>query len=308
MAHQIYDNFYLSNEVEDQYNSHLDLQQFCTVDSSLVGTPGMVRKINVYRATSGTEKLTMGQGNSKSIEVSYSPEEYRIQMAQNKFQYYDEQQMTDPMLVPVGVRHMGTDMFNTVNADVYAEFKKATLAVPTAKIDFAAFVDAVASLNVESTDNEPEKLAAMAFAFIHPGDVAELRKNLAESLKYVEAFARNGYIGTVGGVNLYTKKDATKGTIVVATRKAVTIFNKKGTEIEQDRDGDIRQNTIWSRKYYLAALTDATKVVKIVKGTATLSADTTVQEGKTYYAKTDTGYIVGTPKTNPKTEGFYEIA
>lgn len=27
----IYDSFYLSNEVEDQFNSHLDLQQFCTV-------------------------------------------------------------------------------------------------------------------------------------------------------------------------------------------------------------------------------------------------------------------------------------
>ena len=26
MAHQIYDNFYLSNEIEDQFNSHLDLQ------------------------------------------------------------------------------------------------------------------------------------------------------------------------------------------------------------------------------------------------------------------------------------------
>ena len=38
MAHKIYENFYLSNEVEDQYNSHLDLQQFCTVDNSLVGT------------------------------------------------------------------------------------------------------------------------------------------------------------------------------------------------------------------------------------------------------------------------------
>lgn len=24
MAHKIYDNFYLSNEVEDQFNSHLD--------------------------------------------------------------------------------------------------------------------------------------------------------------------------------------------------------------------------------------------------------------------------------------------
>lgn len=52
MAHKIYDNFYLSNEVEDQFNSHLDLQQFCTVDNSLVGTAGMKRKINVYKATS----------------------------------------------------------------------------------------------------------------------------------------------------------------------------------------------------------------------------------------------------------------
>lgn len=111
MAHKIYDNFYLSNEVEDQFNSHLDLQQFCTVDNSLVGTAGMKRKINVYKATAGTEKLKMGEGNTKSIEVSFTPEEYEIQLAQNKFQYYDEQEMTDPMLVPVGTRHMGTDIF-----------------------------------------------------------------------------------------------------------------------------------------------------------------------------------------------------
>lgn len=305
--HKIYDNFYLSNEVEDQYNSHLNLQQFCTVDNSLVGTAGMIRKINVYRATNGTEKLAMGVGNSKSIEVSYTPEEYKIQMAQNKFQYYDEQEMTDPMLVPVGTRHMGTDMFNTVNGDIYGEFKKATMVVLVDKYDFAAFVDAVASLNIESTDNEPEKVAPQTFAFINGSDTAELRKNLADELKYVEAYARSGYVGTVAGVNIYTKKDATKGTVVVATRQAVTIFNKKGVEVEQERDGDIRQNTIFSRKYYLAALTDATKAVKICKGTAAVTSDTTVTASKTYYAKTDNGYVVGTPETNPKTEGFYEI-
>lgn len=307
MAHKIYENFYLSNEVEDQFNSHLNLQQFCTVDNSLVGTAGMERKINVYRATSGTEKLEMGKGNTKSIEVSYTPESYRIQMAQNKFEYYDEQEMTDPMLVPVGTRHMGTDMFNTVNGDIYAEFKKATMIVLTDKYNFASFVDAVASLNIESTDNEPEKVTPQTFAFIHGADTAELRKTLGEDLKYVEAFARSGYIGSVAGVNIYTKKDATKGTVVVATRQAVTIFNKKGVEIEQERNADIRQNKIFSRKYYLAALTDATKAVKICKGTAAASTDTVVNAEKTYYAKTDNGYIVGKPKTNPKTEGFYEI-
>ena len=257
MAHKIYDNFFLSNEVEDQYNSHLDLLQFCTVDNSLVGTPGMKRKINVYTATDGTEKLAMGAGNSKSIEVSYAEKEYEILMAQNRFDYFDEQAMTDPMLVPVGTRHMGTDMFNTVNGDIFAEFKKATLTSPSAAFDFAAFVDAQAKLNLENLEG------VSIFGFVCPADMAKVRKALKDDLKYVEAFAKNGYVGTVGGTNLFTKKDATPGEIIIATREAVTLFNKKGVEIEQERDANIRKNSIWSRKYYLAALTDATKAVKM---------------------------------------------
>ena len=259
MAHKIYDNFFLSNEVEDQYNSHLNLQSFCTVDDSLVGQAGMKRKINVYSATDGTEVLEMGEGNSKSIEVSYAEKEYEILMAQNRFDYYDEQAMTDPNLVPVGTRHMGTDMYNHVNADIFAEFQKATLAVSATAPNFDAFVDAMAKLNVE---NEPD-----TFAFVCPEDMAKIRKALKDDLKYVSEFSKNGYVGTVGcGTNLYLKKDATPGEIIVATKDAVTLFNKKGVEIEQERDANVRKNSIWSRKYYLAALTDATKVVKITLG------------------------------------------
>ena len=264
MAHTIYENFYLSNEVEDQFNSHLNLQQFCTVDNSLVGEPGMTRKINVYKATDGTEKLGMGEGNTKSIEVSYTPEEYKILMAQNKFEYFDEQEMTDPMLVPVGTRHMGTDMFNTVNKDIFAEFNKATLAVEAKTYGFGTFADAVAKLNLEQIEG------VNIFGFVNAADMAAIRKALNEDLKYVESFARNGYVGTVAGVNLYTKKDAVAGTIIIGTKEAVTLFNKKGVEIEQitgdkrsESAANIRKNTIFSRKYYLAALTDATKAVKI---------------------------------------------
>ena len=173
--------------------------------------------------------------------------------------------MTDPMLVPTGVRHMGTDMFNTVNKDVYDEYKKATLSVTTKALNFDAFADAVATLNIESTDNDPSQVGSRCFAFVNPTDMAELRKNLKDSLQYVEAYSRSGYVGTVAGVNIYTKKDADKDTIIVATKEAVTLFNKKGTEVEQERDADTRENSIWSRKYYLAALTDATKAVKITK-------------------------------------------
>lgn len=261
MPNTIYSNFYLSNEIEDQFDSHLDLQRFCQVDNSLVGTAGMIRKINVYSATDGTEKLTMGNGNTQTITVGYSPETYTILMAQNRFKYYDEEVMTDPMVVPVGARHMGTDMFNTVNADVFTEFNRATLAVTGSAYNFGVFADAVALLNIEGTDNDPAQMNV--FAFVNPADMAAIRKALKDDLKYVESFARTGYVGTVAGVNLYVKKDAVTGTCIVATNQAVTIFNKKGVEVEQERDPNTRENTIYSRKYYLAALTDATKAVKI---------------------------------------------
>lgn len=261
MAHTIYDNFVLANEIEDQYNSYLDLQRFCTVDNSLTGVPGMVKKINTYRATNGTEKLALGEGNTKDIEVSYTEEEYRILLAQNRFYYYDEQEMTDPMVVTTGLRHMATDMFNTVNADIFAELNKASLTTSPTAWDFAAFVDAMALLDVK------ENLEGMdIFGFVHPLDMAKVRKALKDDLRYVEAFARTGYVGTVGGANLYTKKDADQGSIILATREAVTLFNKRGTEVEQDRDEDTRKNLIWSRKYYLAALTDDSKVVKMTLG------------------------------------------
>lgn len=263
-THVIYDNFVLANEIEDQYNSKLDLVRFCTVDNSLVGVAGDTKKINVYRATNGTQKLDMGEGNTKNIEVSYTPEQYTIQLAQNRFPYYDEEVMVDPMVVPVGLRHMATDMFNTVQADIFAEFNKASLRVYTGAankpISFDSFVDAVALLNLENIED------VEIFAFVNPAEMANLRKTLKDDLKYVEAFVRSGYVGTVAGVNIYTKKDAETGTIVLGTKEAVTLFNKKGVEVEQERDANVRLNEIYSRKYYLAALTDATKAVKIIRG------------------------------------------
>ena len=260
MANQIYDNFFLSNEVEDQLNSKLNLQSFCTVDNSLVGTVGMKRIINTYRATDGTEKLTIGKGNTKSIEVSYTPKEYEIALAQNRFAWYDEHAMADDMLVPTGMKHAGTDMYNTINADVMAEFKKTGIEVPVSAFDFDAFVDASAALNVENVEG------LRIFAFVHPKDKAKIRKALKDSLEYVEAYARQGYIGSVAGIDLYDSAIATEGEIIVATKDAVTIFNKKGVEVEDERDANTRENIVYSRKYYVVALTDESKAVKIKLG------------------------------------------
>lgn len=299
-----YDNFFLSNEIEDQYNSHLDLQQFCTINNNLTGVSGMIHKVHKYKATDGTEKLAMGEGNSKSIEAGYTEKEYRILLAQNRFQYYDEEAMTDPMVITTGTQHAGTDLFNVANADIYGAFNEATLTFVTTGLGFDAFVDAASMLNLENLEG------VTVFSFVNPADMAKLRKSLKDDLKYVEAFAKSGYVGTVGGINIYTKKDAETGKVVIATKEAVTLFNKKGTEVEQEREGNIRRNTVYSRKYYLAAMTDETKAVLIVTGSATASTDTSVTEGKTYYAQSGLGYVKVEPADgdDPSAKGWFEIS
>ena len=86
-THQAYPNYVLAQEIEDQYNSKLDLMRFCTVDNSLVGVAGDTKKIRVYRASNSTERLGLGEGNTQNIEVTYSDEEYTILLAQNRFPY-----------------------------------------------------------------------------------------------------------------------------------------------------------------------------------------------------------------------------
>ena len=255
-----YENFFLGSIVEDQFNSHLNLARFVTVDKSLQGTAGMKKIVNVYSATNGTEKLAQGEGNSKSITAGFTQKEYEILLAQNRFDWYDEESMKDPMLVPVGMKHAGTDLFNTMNADIFAEYKKGSMTVPASAPNFDAFVDAVAKLNMENEEG------VEIFAFVNPKNKAAVRKALKDELKYVEAYARAGYIGSVCGVNIYDKQDAEDGEIIVATKEAVRLLVKTGTEMEQERDGNTRQNSAFSRKYYVAALDNDTKVVRITLG------------------------------------------
>ena len=273
-THSGYSNFVLQTKFEDQYKSYLDLMQFCTVDNSLVGVPGSKIVIHTYKATDGTETLKMGEGNTKNIEVSMETSEKEIELLQNRFPWYDEELMNDPNIIKDGLNHMSVDMFNTANAKAMAEFQKATLEVKVGKFDFNAFVDGATMFNTEN--DKPN-----VFALCHKEDVASLRKNLKDDLKYVEAFVRQGYIGTVAGVNIYITKIATKGTIILATKKAVKYLNKKGTEIVQERtDENKRLNTMYSRKYGVIFFADESVSVKLTIDTE-LSANLLKEEKNT---------------------------
>lgn len=258
MAHTTYQNFVLENKLEDLLTTHIDMNQFATQDTSLVEEAGMTKKINQYTSTGNVEDLAMGAGNTQEIEVSFTQVPYTVGVTQGRFAYYDEQEMTDPMVVDAGLYGLATRMTNDLTAKIIAELDKATLTYDASAtgLTFDAIVDAIAKFPHEDAEDG-------LFLLINRADLAGLRKNLKDELKYVEAFARTGYIGSVCGVPVYVSDAVPAKKAFLATKEAVTVFTKKGSETEQERDANVRKNTVYARKVMLVALTDATRVVEI---------------------------------------------
>lgn len=124
--HTIYQNFVLENKIEDILTTAVDMNAYLTADYSLTEAAGMKKIINKYVASGNVEDLIMGQGNTDEISVSFEPDEYTVGTTQGKFQYYDEQAMTDPMVVEVGVKGLTDKMTNDFTAKAIAEFGKAS--------------------------------------------------------------------------------------------------------------------------------------------------------------------------------------
>ena len=258
MAHTIYENFVLENKIEDILTTALDLQGYMTVDTSLTQEPGMKKVIHTYVANGNVEDLAMGEGNSEEITVSFTSAEYEVGTTQGKFQYYDEQEMTDPMVVDTGLDGLAKNLINDFTAKAMAEYAKGTLEVTGAAWTFDLVVDAIAKMNLEVEDG--------LFLLINPAQQAGFRKALKDDLKYAEDFSRKGYIGTVCGAPVIITKAVPANEAYLATKDAVTLFLKKGVEVEQERDADHRNNLVYGRKVAVVALTDANKVVKIKVG------------------------------------------
>lgn len=268
---------FISNEIEDTYLSHLDLNGFCTIDNSLQGVAGDRRTIYTYTPSGTAVDVAEGAGNSASISVALTGNEYVVKCIQDWFQYSDEAMMRDPVAVQAGISHMGIALFNKVNADVYAEMANATLGNSTAvPFTFDAMVDAVSALTIKDGAGETaldaqKRFVPTVWAIAGKAEIGKIRKACKDQLEYVPEHAWNpGYIGEVAGVTVFYKQDATADTIYVGTNQAVTVFNKTGmqTEIAARAGGatgsaNTRMNDIFARKYYIAALTDATQIYKL---------------------------------------------
>ena len=265
MPNYTYPNKLIENKYESVLLSDLQDSDFLTVDERLTASAGDTVEI-VTRTVSGSmQDVAMGAGNTTDITVTGIVMPYNVKTKQGRFVYYDEQVAKDPECVDAGVKGMAEVARNAWLEEAFTEYNKAYSKQVTAAgngATFDNFADAVALFGEKDTDLR---------ALVNPATVATLRKTLKDDLKYSEDFARTGYVGLVCGVPIKRSAAVPAGEILIVKKDAVTLFVKKDTEIEQERDANLRKNYVYSRKIAVCALTDETHVVRIAQEDPTLA-------------------------------------
>ena len=263
MANTVFENEVLESKLNNLLNTKMDAKNFMVIDRGLTENAGMKKVINVYDYSGTVEDVNMGEGNSVSGAITFSPVEYEVGTAQQKFTYYDEQFMQDPKVVDFGLKGASTTMVNDMNTKFFAELAKATLEVEyplDGVITYDTVVDGIATMEVEDESN--------LFLVIGTDLKADIRKDEDFKGSQLGEILYTGQIGTISGLPVVVSNLVPEGTGYIASKEAVTLFVKKESEVEQERDADLRKNDVYMRNVNLVALTDATKVVKIVEATS----------------------------------------
>lgn len=278
MSNSVFANKVIEAKATDLLLTRLDHKPLMTIDTSLEGSEGMTKTINTYTYSGTAEVVSAGSGSTAGNRgsISYVGKDYTVQCIQQAFDYLDEDFMKDNNVVDMGVKGATEVMTNFLNSQFYAALATAssgTELVP--KYEFAhgtslSYDDIVDAISATKLEDESQ------LVLIIPQEwKAAIRKDDDYKAAHQGDVVYTGQIGSVAGIPVVATKmlnssgsgqSAVAAKAYLLTPEAVTLFVKKAVEVEQERDADKRSNAIYLREYYIAALTDATKAIKIVEG------------------------------------------
>lgn len=256
MANTVFNNKVIEAKAKDLLTTALNTRSLMTIDNSLTAEAGMTKTINVYTYDGTAEELAVGEGNTNRGSITYKGTDYTVKMVQQAFDYFDEDFMKDNTIVDNMLKGANQVMVNKMTSDFFTECAKATLSHSAAAFGYDAIVDAIKALNLEDESK--------VYIVIPNEWKADLRKDEDYKAARMGEVVYNGQVGTVAGIPVITTKALTDAAYVM-TNEAVKLFMKKDVEVEQDRDADKRQNSVYLRAAYICALEDATKICKLTK-------------------------------------------
>ena len=255
MAFTGYENFVLENKMTDLVNSNLDVRSLMTIDFSLAESAGLKKTINKYTYTGSVEKLAKGAKNTTKGSVTFTPNTYTVNRYQQTYVYNDMDVMQDPYLIDVASKGASELMANEIRSEYFTELAKISNESKYTTFNYAAVVDALASINKEvETD-----------MFIIMG--ADLRAEIRKDSDFIASkqgeILYTGQFGTICGLPVLFSKLVPNGTAYITKKDAVKFFVKKEGSVEQDRDIETKDNTVVYERHGVMALVDDTYSVKM---------------------------------------------
>lgn len=258
----VYPREVMENTFADNLDTAINHRNLMTMDYDLTQREGETKRIILYTYTGTVEKLLAGNANTDIGEVVATSTYHTVERAQQTWRYTDDEFYSDPTIVDAGLKLSANEMVNALVDDFYTAAADATL---EAEFDYAGFtydnvVDAISLMNLEDESG--------LFLLINPALKAEIRKDADFKAKELGKVIADGAIGTLCGVPVIVSKAVPDDTAYLLTKEAITCFIKKDVGVEHDRDIETTINTIVENAWYVVALTDATKIVKMERADA----------------------------------------
>lgn len=257
MAFTGYENFIIENKMTDLVNSELNVRSLMTIDYSLAEAAGLKKVINKYTYTGKVEKLAKGAKNTTKGSVTFTPNEYTVGRYQQTYTYNDMDVMQDPYLIDVASKGASVLMANEIKEEYFAELAKISNSSEYTEFNYAAIVDALATINKEvETD-----------MFVIMGN--DLRAAIRKDADFIASkqgeILYTGQFGTICGLPVLFSKLVPADTAYITKKDAVKFFVKKEGSVEQDRDIESKDNTVVYERHGVMALVDDTYSIKMTR-------------------------------------------
>lgn len=243
---------------------------FARIDTTLQGRPGSTITVPKYVYIGDAVDLEEGAAITPTT-LTTTTAEYEIKKAVKQVEITDEAVLSG-YGNPVGETNnqLAMAIASKVDQDAMDALQSATVAYTgTGKISYNGIVDAI---DLFQEEDNVEKVM-----FVHPSQVSELRKdeNFISREKYGNQVMINGEIGMVANARIVPSKrvplaEGVYSCPIVELKPeeqtgdetaAITIYMKRGVNIETERHLYAYTTLIGADEHYVAALTDESKVV-----------------------------------------------
>ena len=267
---QLVDPEVMAPMISAKLTKAIKVTPFAKIDTTLQSRAGDTITVPKFQYIGDAEDLAEGV-KAGTVQLTTTTAEYKVKKAVKQVQLTDEAVLSG-YGNPVGETNnqLGLAIASKIDQDAMDALQSATVAYTgTGKISYNGIVDAI---DLFQEEDNVEKVM-----FVHPSQVSELRKdeNFISREKYGNQVMINGEIGMVANARIVPSKrvplaEGVYSCPIVELRgeeqtgddtSAITIYMKRGVNIETERHLEDYTTLIGVDEHYVAALTDESKVV-----------------------------------------------